>query len=511
LGQVRGGACAMVGFGKRIKNLCEDRPEWSSYYVDYKSLKRLIKMIVACEDVEDAEEGFKLTLECEIAKVESFFRAKGNVFSTELRQLRKRVSQLDRHVEGAAECKTVVQLLELLQGQEEGSLLKDLLSFAKHVDDLREFVFANTQACIKINKKHDKNSKYKLREHYCGVLHESLFYTSVQFGMTICDAKTLVCTMMERLGGNSPAPEAFQCAMCGHVLSNPLALKCGHTVCLRCVPVSSLFKEKKCVVPHCGHAEFKFDHENVHVYQLLKMLQETRFTLQKGPSGPCFQQPTDHASLPSPPRGGNEGEGPEGATPREREAVPCCLAFPCARCRPVTPRMEYGAIQGPSFDEFAAQRIKEDVFKKLESSMSPIAGSRRTSLSSEGAGSPPRWAHQNSWSSNTFQLVRTCSSGLEHYKKHAQERLSMWQTATAVALFTALFTVLFSAYPSLRQSALGLIGLEGLLEGHCRKGDWGYKGDAECLVERELEKLQEERKKWLMKALDKVLLSGSSK
>lgn len=31
---------AMVGFGDRIKGLCEDRREWASYYIDYKALKR---------------------------------------------------------------------------------------------------------------------------------------------------------------------------------------------------------------------------------------------------------------------------------------------------------------------------------------------------------------------------------------------------------------------------------------------------------------------------------------
>lgn len=107
----------------------------------------------AGEEVDDAEDSYVLLLESELAKVESFFRCKEGVFVSELRQLQKTVSTVEKEVEGASECETIVEMLSLLKGGKEAQILKDVLACAQAVDDLREFVFANVQATIKINKK----------------------------------------------------------------------------------------------------------------------------------------------------------------------------------------------------------------------------------------------------------------------------------------------------------------------------------------------------------------------
>jgi hypothetical protein len=115
---------------------------------------RIIKLIIAGEDVAEAEEGFALCLESELAKVESFFRLKEGNFASQLKQLARRVSSIEEGIAGGSECDTLVDMLKLLENNSDvAQLLKDLLSFASAIDDLREFVFANVQATIKITKK----------------------------------------------------------------------------------------------------------------------------------------------------------------------------------------------------------------------------------------------------------------------------------------------------------------------------------------------------------------------
>lgn len=115
---------------------------------------RILKLIIAGEDVAEAEEGFALCLESELAKVESFFRLKEGNFASQLKQLAKRVAVIEEGIAGGSECDNLVDMLKLLEGHSDlAQLLKDLLSFASAIDDLREFVFANVQATIKITKK----------------------------------------------------------------------------------------------------------------------------------------------------------------------------------------------------------------------------------------------------------------------------------------------------------------------------------------------------------------------
>lgn len=321
--------------------------------------------------------------------------------------------------------------------------------------------------------------------------------------------------MFEKLGGRGASPEDFRCFICSHVFNNPLMLKCGHFACFRCINSSHLFKAQSC--PICLD-EFKFDHENLQVLHLLKILQETRFT---GPR-------PDVSGSDTAPLGASRDKGDEEVTcsSAPARAVICTLASPCAKCKPSTPRTggmktwPVGLNVSESFDENEANSIKISVFRKFsESGRHLVSLSCSSSMSRDH--SPPHSrecdlsATKASMMAEEFgrsisnllsptKLMRTTSAYVSEFESY-KRNITMWKVATIVAILSAILGLSLAVIPSIRYGLANWLGLEYVGDGHCRQGEWGYMGESTCAMESELNKLQEERKKWLMKTLDKIV------
>jgi hypothetical protein len=324
--------------------------------------------------------------------------------------------------------------------------------------------------------------------------------------------------MMEKLGARAASPEEFRCFVCSHVFNNPLFLQCGHFACFRCVKATNLFKNNSC--PVCLD-EFKFDHENLQVYHLLKILQETRFT-GPGPVGTWSDSAPKGAS-----RDGSDDDCFAGSSPKP--VARCTLASPCNQCSsscPVSPNLIRGGLACRSFDldpsasfsleTEASDQVKNKLFRKFGDHPFWQEQGRSSNESSPRQGGDSS-ANNNIDKYDPFSsslvdilsptaLMRTSSAFVHDFDFEAYRRaVTMWKFATVVAIIGAIFGISLAAFPGIRHGVANLMGLEYVGDGHCREGEWGYMGESECQMEDELGKLQEERKKWLMKTLDRIV------
>jgi hypothetical protein len=275
-------------FGKRILQIAAAHQDFQGYYLDYKSLKKLLKLIrnlardgnpqdcsaetLQCwaggesSDVADAEERFMLSLEGEFAKVESFFRSKVAEFMAAFKCLCKRFAgvRMTAPLQGAP--RSFHDFGARLSGHpEDEELIQELLEFVDEVDALRGFVMTNAQAVVKICKKHDKRSPIPIRGHFMRVLARCTFYNSREFGGMIADTHVLLSEVYRQFIGLEPPEESasFACQICNHVLCNPLELECKHLFCNCCVSLSTFFAQHRC--PVCFQVcELTEEHMRVH-------------------------------------------------------------------------------------------------------------------------------------------------------------------------------------------------------------------------------------------------------
>jgi len=347
-------------FGKRILQIAAQHETYRSYYLDYKSLKKLLKNVreVAAEDdnlpevlanwargqfsdVADAEEFFMLALEGEFAKVESFFRSKVAELMAVFRCFCKRYAKVQFTAPLSAEIRTFQDLQGRLTGHpDEEDLISEFLEFVEDLDMLRCFVMTNAQALVKICKKHDKISPIKIKEYFITVLSRCTFYNSREFGGLIADVKVLSVEVFTRFTGQVPtADDNFTCEICSHVLCNPLELSCNHRFCNSCVSLSTFFGQHRC--PVC----FKtcvLTEEHMRVHTLHSHLE----TLVHSSSSPPPTDKQDDASGGSLRR--NKSESDMSVAPEvihqsslrrnhsdsalASAAETCTLESPCGRC-----------------------------------------------------------------------------------------------------------------------------------------------------------------------------------
>lgn len=169
----------MVQFGKRIQQISEANDKFTSYYLDYKSLKNALKVIseasanaagdgnptsdeTGAEEAEhdrqelaDAEERFVLALEGEFAKVESFFRRTVAEMASQFKSLCKRAAALPpvppRAPAVVAAIYNMGGLLDVLAAEAEKdhhAIVQALLVFAGNLDEVRGYVMTNAQVCV---------------------------------------------------------------------------------------------------------------------------------------------------------------------------------------------------------------------------------------------------------------------------------------------------------------------------------------------------------------------------
>jgi hypothetical protein len=271
-------------FGKRIRG--EAVESWSSYYIDYKELKHLLKQLVSNGAPEAGEREFKRAIIAEIDKVDSFFTEQENDLYSEFRTLCAKVTETHiadsavlakaQNAKGKSGHFNLERLVSALEDTDAGQMIKALLQFSAKVDGMRKFVMINSLAVIKITKKHDKQPgvKEQMQSDMVALVHRKHFYNSPKFSSLITDTQVLASQLMYTITKVCPPVEDFSCPICLGILCNPVVLSCGHRFCMKCVSAASYFCQTSC--PVCRKEQI-LDMETIKVDTLLSHFLERYF------------------------------------------------------------------------------------------------------------------------------------------------------------------------------------------------------------------------------------------
>ncbi|CEM06704.1 unnamed protein product [Vitrella brassicaformis CCMP3155] len=270
-------------FGKRIREAA--RKSSGHYYIDYKSLKRLVKRIrtaveselltQTCEAPSDPSaamhpegghtlnEAFEQQLELEIQKVEDDFRRALSALQARYDRLKARLDQLhadsnclpphnhtgsssssDTTAPPQAQLSTEVvgdfdQFLSLLttSGYPQWclDLFGEIRDLSRAFDQLRKAVVWNSIAVAKILKKRRKNTPYGHTRQASYYLLTREFYTGPQLAALVTGLDCMVEEVMLLVTGRPINRDSYECPICYETLKSPVVLPCSHRFCLRCL------------------------------------------------------------------------------------------------------------------------------------------------------------------------------------------------------------------------------------------------------------------------------------
>ncbi|KAG1704651.1 hypothetical protein DVH05_005580 [Phytophthora capsici] len=237
-------------FGKRVRSLAS--PEWATDYVDYKALKREIKVSFAEKNRPSDKQmlWFQSLLELEMQKLnDAHARILDNLVNRELRPLQQTLGT--RWVLPHATART---------------LLLDVLQLSRKVDAFRRFVVLNSLALVKIAKKFDKtansgieieDSTSRLKAHVLDSLKCQSFYDGAQLD-ALCDEtaaltdRVMLCVLPD--GNFRLGPRALTCPICLCAdVQAPITLSCTHTFCWSCLSRAAQHRFRSC--PLCRRAQ----------------------------------------------------------------------------------------------------------------------------------------------------------------------------------------------------------------------------------------------------------------
>ena len=143
-------------FGKYLAARQLELPEYSSYFINYKQLKKLINALNndTSTTLQDKKGSFFFRVERELEKVNDFYLEK----ESELRfRLDLLIEKKNKSIKGGLISKNSITFISLYDG---------FKKFSKDLDRLEQFVGLNETGFTKVLKKWDKKSKSSTRELY---------------------------------------------------------------------------------------------------------------------------------------------------------------------------------------------------------------------------------------------------------------------------------------------------------------------------------------------------------
>ncbi|RLN83332.1 hypothetical protein BBJ28_00021620, partial [Nothophytophthora sp. Chile5] len=253
-------------FGKRVRSLAS--PEWAADYVDYKTLKKHIKLLFPSSEeelelrsatIDQRTADFHALLEAEMLKI-------NNAHALILDELANR------------ELKTLQEALGtrwVLPQATARTLLLDVLQLSSRVDAFRRFVVLNSLALVKISKKFDKAANAgavttdseaedlatipcsRLKAQILEDLKCQPFYDAASLD-ALCDDtaaltdRVMLCVLPD--GNFRLGPRALTCPICLCAdVQAPITLSCAHTFCWSCLSRAAQHRFRSC--PLCRRAQ----------------------------------------------------------------------------------------------------------------------------------------------------------------------------------------------------------------------------------------------------------------
>ncbi|KAI3756823.1 hypothetical protein L1987_56646 [Smallanthus sonchifolius] len=156
-------------FGKRLKqHVQETLPGWRNMYLNYKGLKKLVKLMSSSLEYGISEDEFVYLLDNEIEKFNTFFMEQEEDFiirHKELQQRIKRVNENELSSQGEYE-------------EEMARTRKDIIDFHGEMVLLVNYSNINYTGMTKILKKYDKRTGGFLRLSFIQKVLEQPFFTT---------------------------------------------------------------------------------------------------------------------------------------------------------------------------------------------------------------------------------------------------------------------------------------------------------------------------------------------
>ena len=221
-------------FGKRLESEAERR--WVDFYIDYKGLKKSIKVDIENGDPESRV--FKDLLKVELQKVSSFYLSQESAVSCDLEKFVEDVVQYKiRHKRSESE--------NISNGNDSCPDWKEMYGrLKKEVRDLNKYVLLNYVAVVKAVKKrnrHIQSTSIERNGNFVSmkavdILTSQYFFTSLKLATMI----TRLEILSKQLPGDNAMDiddtlEEYSCPICLNVLRNPVVLSCAHKFCWGCI------------------------------------------------------------------------------------------------------------------------------------------------------------------------------------------------------------------------------------------------------------------------------------
>ncbi|DBA05277.1 TPA: hypothetical protein N0F65_007439 [Lagenidium giganteum] len=221
-------------FGKRMRSLASKA--WEAHYVDYKQLKRVIKVLTDEQNApaHELEAAFRSALQHEIAKVNAAHETILNELALhELTALSDSLGQ--RWVLPPAKART---------------LLVEAVEISHKIDAFRRFVVLNSLAIVKITKKFDKSTGLELKTQVIEELKSQSFYGGAGLD-DVCDKasalmdRIMLCVLPD--GNFRINTESSPCPIClSASMKSPITLSCAHTFCWSCLSKAAEHRFHSC-------------------------------------------------------------------------------------------------------------------------------------------------------------------------------------------------------------------------------------------------------------------------
>ncbi|XP_058107897.1 SPX domain-containing protein 3 [Magnolia sinica] len=161
-------------FGKRLKRQIEETlPEWRDKFLDYKELKKLIRLISSASPSQMAEAEFIYLLNAEINKFNAFFMEQEEDFIIRQKELQERIQSVV-----ATLGPTSIRPLDADYREEMRKIRKDIVNFHGEMVLLENYSNINYTGLVKILKKYDKRTGALLRLPFIKTVLQQPFFTT---------------------------------------------------------------------------------------------------------------------------------------------------------------------------------------------------------------------------------------------------------------------------------------------------------------------------------------------